>query len=130
MNMERKKKLKRYMIILIISMMIAFFLFPLYTYAETIDDTFEGADDFVSKGGAYSVDTSKLSNTSRYVYNALLAVGMVLTVIVGLILGIKYMTSTSEDKAEVKETLVPYIVSCCVIFGAFTIWKIVVIILK
>lgn len=46
--------------------------------------------------------------------------------IVGTILGIQFMIASAEEKAKVKETLVPYIVGCIVIFGAFTIWSIVV----
>lgn len=36
------------------------------------------------------------------------------------------MVASAEDKAKVKEALIPYIVGCIVIFGAFTIWSIAV----
>ena len=55
---------------------------------------------------------------------------MVIAVIVGIILGIKYMMASSEDKAQIKETLIPYVVSCVIMFGAFTIWKIVITIIQ
>lgn len=42
--------------------------------------------------------------------------------IVGTILGIQFMVASAEDKAKVKEAIVPYVVGCIVIFGAFTIW--------
>ena len=45
---------------------------------------------------------------------------------VGTIIGIQFMIASAEDKAKVKEALVPYIIGCVVIFGAFTIWSIVV----
>ena len=35
-----------------------------------------------------------------------------------------------EEKAEIKTMLIPYIIGCVVVFGAFTIWKIVVDILQ
>lgn len=31
-----------------------------------------------------------------------------------------------EEQAKIKETLIPYIVGCIVIFGAFGIWKLAV----
>ena len=34
-----------------------------------------------------------------------------------------------EEKANIKEVLVPYVVGCIVIFGAFAIWKLIVTIL-
>lgn len=46
--------------------------------------------------------------------------------IVGTIIGIQFMVASAEDKAKVKEALVPYIIGCIVIFGAFTIWSIAV----
>lgn len=68
-----------------------------------------------------------MSNT---IYSILLAIGIVIAVIVGLLLGMKFITGGIEEKAEVKAMLVPYIVGCVVLFGAFTIWKIVVDILQ
>ena len=35
-----------------------------------------------------------------------------------------------SEKANVKETLIPYIAGCIVIFGAFGIWKLVVTIMS
>lgn len=117
-------------IFLIVLMLLVLFLFPTKNYADTIDDTFTTADDFVKKGDTSTIKTGELKETSKFIYNALLAVGMVAAVIVGIILGIKYMMANSEDKAVLKETLTPYIISCCVIFGAFTIWKLVINILQ
>ena len=38
------------------------------------------------------------------------------------------MMGSVEEKAEVKETLVPFIVGCVVVFAAFAIWKIFILI--
>lgn len=46
--------------------------------------------------------------------------------LVGTIIGIQFMLASAEDKAKVKEALIPYIIGCAVIFGAFTIWSIAV----
>ena len=45
---------------------------------------------------------------------------------VGTIIGIQFMMASAEEKAKVKEALIPYVVGCAVIFGAFTIWSIAV----
>lgn len=47
--------------------------------------------------------------------------------LVGTIIGIQFMVASAEDKAKVKEALVPYVIGCAVIFGAFSIWKVAVI---
>lgn len=117
-------------IFLIVFMLLVLFLFPTENYADTIDDTFTSADNFLKKGDTSTINSGELKNASDFIYNALLAVGMIGAVIVGIILGIKYMMANSEDKATLKETLTPYIISCCVIFGAFAIWKLVINILQ
>lgn len=123
--------IKRNAFIILVNILLIFtILFPTTIYAQSLDDTFKGADDFVKKGSNTTIDTNQLQTTSNFIYNAVLAIAIVAVVIVGLVLGIKYMTAASEDKAEVKETLIPYVVSCVVIFGAFTIWKIVINVLQ
>lgn len=72
------------------------------------------------------IDEDQLKETSNFMYKLLMAVGIVVMFIVGIIIGIQFMVASAEDKAKVKEALVPYIVGCIVIFGAFTIWSIAV----
>ena len=71
-----------------------------------------------------------LKKVSDIVYNILLIIGIVVAVIVGLILGIKFMTGSVEQKAQVSETLMPYVVGCIVVFGAFGIWRVILNILQ
>ena len=63
-------------------------------------------------------------------YNILLTIGIVLAVLGGIYLGIKFMMSSAEGKAQVKESLIPYIAGCVVIFGAFIIWKLAIVLLS
>lgn len=73
-----------------------------------------------------AINETQLQETSNFMYKLLLAIGIIVMFIVGTILGIQFMIASAEDKAEVKKALVPYVVGCIVIFGAFTIWSIVV----
>lgn len=52
-------------------------------------------------------------------------VGVVLSVVILTILGIKYMIGSAEEKAEYKKTMIPYIVGAACIFLAPTIANIV-----
>lgn len=56
--------------------------------------------------------------------------GIAVAIIIGLVLGIQFMAGSVEQKAKVKDSLIPYIVGCVVIFGAFGIWKIVLTVLE
>ena len=69
-------------------------------------------------------DDTVLKNTTDKIYNILLALGIVLSVIVGGILGIQIMWGSIEQQVKAKEMLLPYAAGCVVIFGAFGIWKI------
>lgn len=71
-----------------------------------------------------------LASPSEMIYNVLFALGTIITVIIGGILGIHFMIASAEDKAKIKEALVPYILGTVVIYGAFGIWKLVVLTLN
>ena len=36
------------------------------------------------------------------------------------------MIGSAEEKAQIKDALIPFVIGCIVIFGAFGIWKIFV----
>ena len=52
-------------------------------------------------------------------------VGVIVSVIVIAIIGMKYMFSSVEGKAEYKKTMIPYIVGCFMIIFAATIVTII-----
>ena len=47
--------------------------------------------------------------------------GSVVAVLILVVLGIKYMMGSTEEKAEYKKTLIPYIVGAALIFAASNI---------
>ena len=96
-------------------------------------DIFTIGDDFIKKGSDAQdsiVDEEQLRTDVSSIFKILLTIGVVLSVIIGGILGIKFMMASAEDKAQIKEMLIPYIVGCVVIYGAVTIWMIVVKIME
>lgn len=122
-------------IIMIILILIMSMSININTYASshTTGEVITDADAFIDKGQAGSTkifsekDLKQLSNT---IYNILLVIGIVIAVLLGAVLGIKFMLEGAEGKAEVQKALVPYVMGCIVIFGAFTIWKVVVLVLQ
>ena len=55
--------------------------------------------------------------------------GVFIIAIVGTIIGIKYMFSSVEGKAAIKESIWPFAIGAVIILGALTIWKFAVDIL-
>lgn len=72
------------------------------------------------------ISTTILKDESSQIYNLLLAVATVTAIIVGAILGIQFMMAGVDKKVEVKQALIPYCISCVVVFGSLGIWKLVI----
>lgn len=121
--------------ILIITILLQFIICPNILQAVSLSGIIESGDQFLETGkdGASDTNTSASDITTRLimndVYSILMPIGIAATVIVGGILGIKFMLASAEDKAKIKESMVPYVVGCIVIYGAFGIWKLVIEIL-
>ena len=96
------------------------------TYAKSIDEMITKADGFISSATDNPIDSTKLKETSDYIYNTLLVIAVAVSVIVGAWLGVKFMIESAEDKAKIKESMIPFVVGCFIVFGAFGIWKIIV----
>lgn len=77
-----------------------------------------------------TLNTENLNDISSQLYNIFLVSAIVVALIVGAFLGIKYMSAGVSEKVQVKESLFPYIVSCIVVFGSLGIWKLGVTILS
>lgn len=116
--------------------LILFISFLLSSRVFALGDWLTQGDDFIATGKSHAetekdtIDTDLVDEGSDLIFNAFLAAGTVVAVIVGAILGIQFMTAGIEKKVEVKQALFPYIISCVVMFGAFGIWKIVVTIMN
>lgn len=98
--------------------------------SQSLDDMMSDGDDFVQSATDNPIDTAQLQSVSSNLFNIFVEVGVALAVIIGLVIGIKYMYSSVDQKAEIKKLLVPYLVGCVVIFGALGIWKFVVTLLQ
>lgn len=97
-------------------------------YATTLGTVMQGGQNFIKAGEneTEKIKQADIEKLSKTVYNILLVLGIAVAVIIGAILGIKFMTEGIEGQAEVKKALIPYIIGCVIIFGAFGIWKLVV----
>lgn len=98
------------------------------SYAYPLTDIINSGQNFIDEGkaGESAINSYQLKQSSNLIYNILLGIGVILSVLVGAILGIKIMWGSVEEQTKAKEALIPYVVGCFVIFGAFGIWKLAV----
>lgn len=75
--------------------------------------------------GNSGADTSKVVNLGGTIVTIMQTIGIVVAVVVLLVIGIKYMIGSAEEKAEYKKTMIPYIVGAVLIFASTTIVNVV-----
>lgn len=66
-----------------------------------------------------------ITNLGGQIIGVVRTVGVLVSVVILLILGIKYMMGSAEEKADYKKSMIPYIVGAVLIFGASAIAGIV-----
>lgn len=135
--------------IIILLLQIAFMINNISHAAGFWEDIFNFGDNFVNQGKQQAEEgnivVEQQDQQSEIViglpgdediktiisdlYNVLFPIGVVVTVAIGGAIGIKFMMASAEDKAKVKESMMPYVIGCAVIYGAFLIWSIAVRIL-
>ena len=69
-------------------------------------------------GKASNVSDDKLKAAGNKVATIIRTVGIVIAVIILMILGIKYMMGSAEEKAEYKKVMMPYLIGAAILFGA------------
>jgi len=67
-----------------------------------------------------------LLNKGKSILGVVQVVGMGIAVIMLVIIGVKYITASVEEKAQLKETLMPYVIGAILLFGGSGILTIVV----
>ncbi len=62
--------------------------------------------------------SAEIANVGKAIVGILQTTGIVISVIILIIIGIKYMRGSAEEKAEYKKTMMPYIIGAALIFTA------------
>lgn len=124
------KTLKIIVKIVSILIIIQMFTMPV-TNALTWNGIFKDGDKFISDGQNASEEQNvfnekEVKRINSDIYGILLMLGTVLAVIIGAILGIQLMWGSVEQQVKAKEMLMPYVLGCIVVFGAFGIWKLAI----
>lgn len=104
-----KKTLRIITIIATIVVMIGIFSIS-YAKGETKD--FTDPKDLEGKA------TGDFDNVGNAIIGALKAIGTIISVAILVVLGIKYMMGSAEEKAEYKKTMIPYLIGAVLIFAA------------
>lgn len=69
---------------------------------------------------------TKMTEIGSMILTTVTNVAMILAVVVIAVLGVKYMMGSTEEKAEYKKTMIPYLIGAILVFGAGAIGQFVV----
>lgn len=131
------KKTYKIICILIISIVV----FSLTCKVNAID-FWDKAQDFIDVGMEGQSESQLGANSSiikmenqakdgfQKVIDFLWSIGLLMIFISTVVLGIKYMLVSPNEKSNIKQATTPYIVGVVIIFGALTIWKFVIDVLN
>ena len=114
-----KKKMEK---VLSVIMIVIVLLFSLLTVVNAAADDF--TPQSVNGHGSDNLSTNSVQKLGNDVFNVIRVVGILVSVIMLVVLGIKYMMGSAEEKAEYKKTLMPYVIGALLIFAASTLSQI------
>ena len=80
-----------------------------------------GAPDPGNLTGGNVAGMTGLTNVGNQIITILTTIGVIASVIVLIVLGIKYMMGSAEEKAEYKKTMMPYVIGAGLVFAASAI---------
>ena len=101
-------------------MLIAFMLVSVVTPVLAV-----GEDPTKYDGTGATVQTDRIDSLGQNIISIVATVGSIISVVVLVVLGIKYMMGSAEEKAEYKKTLLPYIIGAALVFAASTIASVI-----
>lgn len=111
---------------------------PLDSYSPTDkkspDDIISEGSDFLQAGknnqNQVSINGEKVTTASDLIFNIAFAAGIGVAAVVGTYLGVKFMLGGTEEKANIKESLIPYFMGAIIMFASFSIWKLILVLLQ
>ena len=114
-----KKTVKIISTILLAVMLIATIAGTVYAKPDIIT-VINGVEN-----GGQNVNGTAIQNIGGNVVTIVQVVGIVIAIVILLVIGIKYMIGSAEEKAEYKKTMIPYIVGAVLIFAGTSIVRVI-----
>lgn len=113
-----KKKVKIFSIIMLIIITISSFVATI-SYADMIDP-----NDYNPNNGNAEAP-AKFTNMVGTIATTIQTIGIILSVIVIGLLGIKYMTGSVEERADYKKSMIPLLVGTFLLVAVGTVLRII-----
>lgn len=110
-----KKSVKMMVTIAMMTILMVAMFLNVYSYATT------AAPNPNSFTGDSSTSVTGIQTIGNQIITIVSTIGSIASVIVLVVLGLKYMMGSAEEKAEYKKTLMPYVIGAALVFAASAI---------
>lgn len=110
------KKVSKVLTSILIVMLLFSMMAPFVMAAEDGGDG--GKITPSSINGTSNVNINGVTTLGNDIVRVITTIGVVVSVIILIVLGIKYMMGSAEEKAEYKKTLMPYVIGAGLVFAA------------
>lgn len=107
----------------ILLFIIMFLSFTMIMTSISIADPITNPNDY-DPGKINDVDIKPIATKGGIILDFITTIGIVLAVIVLIILGIKYMIGSVEEKAEYKKSMIPYLIGIVMVGSISAIIKV------
>lgn len=127
MNIKFIKKIV--IISVILAIYVNLFGVKIVNAQSIFSEGMEYANSFIERGQDSSVIDYKQFHIQS-IFNFVYTIAYICIFIMGGVLGMKFLMGSLEEKAKIKEVMVPYIIGVLVITASFVIWKVAVLIIS
>ncbi len=111
--MVKSKKIFSALIIL----MFIFIITMSIPCSATSTNPIDNPDYFDPSGSKVDIGASQIQDKANSIIGIIRNIGVVVSVLTLVVLGIKYMLGSIEEKAEYKKTMIPYLVGAVMVFA-------------
>ena len=108
-----KKEVKVILTVVLAAMLVFAMTMPVFAAFDP-NSTLTSVKDNAS-------NNEKVAEMGGQIVGIIQTVGTVIAVVMLLVIGIKYMIGSAEEKSKYKETLLPYVIGAILIFAASTL---------
>lgn len=120
---------KKFFITIIFMLIVIMAITNVSFAADAIDEKDMTGFDVIDNLAEWIVDnditSEKIQSRAQIVMGIVNVVGVISSVVILMILGIKYMSSSIEEKAEYKKTFIYYVLGAVLLFVAPTLANII-----
>lgn len=106
-----------------ITIVLFILLFIITATTQVFAATISTSD--INRGQTPSGALNKIKSMSNTIFTAIYNIGVVISVVIMAVVGIKYMLGSANQRAEYKKTMIPYLVGACLLFGASTLTNVI-----